>query len=336
MRRSPRGGLPGGVLSSAEEDHPVQLHFDGSFSAHNAGALDAWRAATDRVFYGAGRRVGQSPRSGAGRLASMELGGLRIVDVTVPPGASARDRRAIAADGVDALFVSTMRSGHARLETDSRLIVQHPGDLVTWDAARQHRWVHEIETQSFCVRIPRQLLHVAAPERLGQRALAGGSPLGALASTLIAQLARVEVRPDSTAAHRLRSSLVDTLVAALDGEDGHPPRSAARGELLARAKAHMLARLDCAGLSPAQVAAAVGASPRSLARAFAQEATTPARWLWQQRLARAREMLLTRQARSVSDAAVACGFASLSHFSRAFRQAHGEPPERLLPPPLLR
>lgn len=256
----------------------MQLHFDGSFSANSA-ALDAWRAATDHVFYGAGRRIGQAPRTGAARLASMQLGGVGIVDVTAPPGVSARDRRAIASDGVDALFISTMRRGRARLETDARLVAQSPGDIVCWDAARQHRWVHEIETQSFCVRIPRQLFHVAAPERLTQRTLAAGHPLGVLASSLIDQISRVDVAHDSSTAHRLRSSLVDALVAALDPDEDLSPRSAARGDLLLRAKAHMLARLDCTELAPPQVAAAVGASTRSLARAFAEEGTTPARWM---------------------------------------------------------
>lgn len=303
----------------------MQLHFDGSFSANSA-ALEAWRAATDRVFYGAGRRIGQAPRTGAGRLASMQLGGVGIVDVTAPPGVSARDRRAIASDGIDALFISTMRRGRARLETEARFVAQSPGDIVCWDAARQHRWVHEIETQSFCVRIPRQLLHVAAPERLAQRTLVAGSPLGTLASSLIAQISRVDVAQDSSTAHRLRSSLVDTLVAALDADEDLSPR----GDLLLRAKAHMLARLDCTKLAPPQVAAAVGASTRSLARAFAEDGTTPARWMWRQRLARAHQLLASRQARSVSDAAVACGFSSLPHFSRAFRQVYGHPPEQLL------
>ncbi len=306
----------------------MQLHFEDSFLGNSA-AVDAWRAATDRIFYGAGRRIGKAPRNGAGRLASMQLGGVRIVDVTVPPGVSSRDRRAIAADGVDALFVSTMRRGSARLETGSDLIQQRPGDIVTWDAARQHRWVHEVETQSFCVRIPRELLHVAEPCQLAQRLLAAGSPMGALASSLIKNMARVDLAQDCTAAHRLRSSLVDTLLAALECEEDTAARTP-RASVLARAKSHMLARLDCADMSPPQIAAAVGASTRTLALAFAQEGTTPARWMWQQRLARARERLLTGESASVTDAALACGFSSLPHFSRAFRLAYGHPAERLL------
>jgi AraC-like DNA-binding protein len=221
-------------------------------------------------------------------------------------------------------------AGSARLETGSDLIQQRPGDIVTWDAARQHRWVHEVETQSFCVRIPRELLHVAEPRRLAQRVLAAGSPMGALASSLIKNMARVDLAQDCTRSPP--SALLScghTCSLRWSAKKTPLPRSP-RASVLARAKSHMLARLDCAGMSPPQIAAAVGASTRTLARAFAQEGTTPARWMWQQRLARARERLLTGESASVTDAALACGFSSLPHFSRAFRLAYGHPAERLL------
>ena len=74
------------------------------------------------------------------------------------------------------------------------------------------------------------------------------------------------------------------------------------------------------------IAAAVGLSPRQLERLFVKYLETqPARYYLQLRLARAR-MLLLQTAKPILDVAVACGFASASHFSRCYRAAYGRRP----------
>lgn len=101
---------------------------------------------------------------------------------------------------------------------------------------------------------------------------------------------------------------------------------------LAQAKQYMRARLDDPELKPLQVARDMGMSLRSLARLFATEGLTPSRWLWNERLAQARQLLQADNARRVTDVALACGFTSFSHFSRVFRQAYDVPPSALLKP----
>jgi transcriptional regulator GlxA family with amidase domain len=72
-----------------------------------------------------------------------------------------------------------------------------------------------------------------------------------------------------------------------------------------------------------RIAADVDLSPRQLERLFAKYLrTTPARYYLELRLARAR-MLLLETARPILDVAVACGFASASHFSRCYRALYG-------------
>ena len=80
-----------------------------------------------------------------------------------------------------------------------------------------------------------------------------------------------------------------------------------------------------------RIAADVDLSPRQLERLFAKYLrTTPARYYLDLRLARAR-MLLLETTRPILDVAVACGFASASHFSRCYRTLYGQRPsdERL-------
>jgi len=75
-----------------------------------------------------------------------------------------------------------------------------------------------------------------------------------------------------------------------------------------------------------RIAADVDLSPRQLERLFAKYLrTTPARYYLDLRLARAR-MLLLETARPILDVAVACGFASASHFSRCYRALYGQRP----------
>lgn len=85
-------------------------------------------------------------------------------------------------------------------------------------------------------------------------------------------------------------------------------------------------------LSVEELAAAAGVSIRSLAADFKRSrGYSPTEFLMRVRLQRAREML--RSARpdvTVAEVASACGFASRSRFSRAYRKAFGEHPYETL------
>jgi len=76
----------------------------------------------------------------------------------------------------------------------------------------------------------------------------------------------------------------------------------------------------------AQIAAAVELSPRQLERLFAKYLrATPGRYYLELRLDRARTLLL-QTTKPILDIAVACGFASASHFSRCYRARYGHKP----------
>lgn len=76
----------------------------------------------------------------------------------------------------------------------------------------------------------------------------------------------------------------------------------------------------------AQIAAAVELSPRQLERLFGKYLrATPGRYYLELRLDRAR-MLLLQTTKPILDIAVACGFASASHFSRCYRARYGHKP----------
>jgi AraC-like DNA-binding protein len=80
------------------------------------------------------------------------------------------------------------------------------------------------------------------------------------------------------------------------------------------------------------IAASVGASARSIFRAFQQtRGYSPKAYAKQVRLRHARGMLESADARTtVTDVAFACGFRDLSHFSKDYRQSFGGLPSRVL------
>ncbi len=94
---------------------------------------------------------------------------------------------------------------------------------------------------------------------------------------------------------------------------------------LNRAKAMLRNHLDGA-ISIAEVAKACGLSRGYFIRAF-REATgqTPHRWMLQNRVERARGLLIESEL-GLADVALVCGFADQSHFTRIFARLMGVPP----------
>ena len=91
----------------------------------------------------------------------------------------------------------------------------------------------------------------------------------------------------------------------------------------------------CEPLSRAELARRVGLSTRQLERLFrVYLGRTPTRYYLEERLRHARQ-LLAQTSLSVLEVALACGFASSSHFTRSYRALYGYPPraERLPPAP---
>ena len=91
----------------------------------------------------------------------------------------------------------------------------------------------------------------------------------------------------------------------------------------------VLERMDCGSQEPslAELADLVRLSPKHFGRTFKQPTgLTPHQWLMQQRLRRARTMLVSPSSPSLAEVALACGFADQSHFSAAFRKGVGVTP----------
>jgi AraC family transcriptional regulator len=95
---------------------------------------------------------------------------------------------------------------------------------------------------------------------------------------------------------------------------------------LPRAKA-LLTEQSESSLAVAEVAGQLGLSVSQFSRAFRHHTGVPPhRWQLQQRIEHAKGML--KDARPLTDVAIACGFADQSHFTRTFRAMTGSTPGR--------
>jgi transcriptional regulator GlxA family with amidase domain len=106
-----------------------------------------------------------------------------------------------------------------------------------------------------------------------------------------------------------------------------PARVEQQHPTLARAARLMDAAIE-RPLPVADVAAAVGVSPRQLERLFQRHlATSPAEFALSRRLVHARE-LLRQTPMSVTAVGLACGFQTAAHFSTAYRRRFGRSPRQ--------
>jgi len=165
-----------------------------------------------------------------------------------------------------------------------------------------------------------------------------GSRLTAAGGTAAIDLMLRQIARDhgNELAGRVADQLIHT---SIRSEGDHqrlsiPTRIGARHPRLAQVLARMEANIEDP-ISPARLALDADMSPRQLERLFARYlGRSPKRYYMDIRLERARN-LLTQTELSVIEVALACGFASVGHFSKCYRASFGSSPYRLRDTPAL-
>ncbi|SHI49859.1 helix-turn-helix domain-containing protein [Streptomyces sp. 3214.6] len=228
---------------------------------------------------------------------------------------------------------------------DPRPLALHlaPGDICFYDARHAPALDFAAGCRATVFLVPSELLGLARHDtaRVARTPVARDSPLGALLSPLLSDLARTAAEVGPPVGEMLAWNAVNllaTLVAEQSGTatgtgadvgaGGVPGTPGGRSPLLVRVMEYVELHLTDPDLSPEVIARAHHISVRYLHKLFKEEDTTVGRWILRRRLEECRRDLMRngRGSRTIAAVAGRWGFLSAAHFSRVFRSAYGMSP----------
>ena len=302
---------------------------DSRTSSGSCGNIDDWQRMLREHFVAldVADPDGGTPFTSAVR--STLVGHLSVAEVRSGPQSCVRTDRMARAEPESYLQVGLLARGRAVVEQDGREAVLEPGRFVVYETDRPFTWHFPDPWTLLVLTWPRHLVDLDADvSRTATARALGDDRLGGIVGRTLAE--SVLAPPATTDdGHRIADelcALVGTTLRTHRGDE--EPSGHAAVELRRRVAAYIADHVEDPDLGVEQIARAHYVSVRGLHRAFAGADLTVRALIRRLRLAHARQRLVDPRHghRTVTEIALASGFADLPTFSRGFKLEYRETP----------
>lgn len=268
------------------------------------------------------------------RAAEARLGPLRITRIQSDPVELVRSVRCIEADSQTQYIIGLNLAGHTMIDHYHRRTSIEADHMFLLDKAAPYHTTFKDTADRVLISVPRRLLESRLPDPARYLSVTPSivSGIGRLAHDHIRFLleeGRLLSNANQMHAIEMCADLIALTFRSCEKQAEDIDRGSAGGQmLLSRVKAHLQCTLDDPDLSPTKVADALGLSKRYLHKLFSNSGTTFGAWVREERLMRARSLLVDPRFAhlSITEVAMRQGFNDIPHFSRQFRARFEQTP----------
>ena len=277
----------------------------------------------------------ESQESFDGTMFSQTASDVRLVNFSCGPHIIRRTGAQARRHGRDGLMVSLQCAGQAALTQRDTTQIIAPGEFGVLNAGASFEVMFPADTKRRLLLLPDHLFGPTAfPVKcLDQPAkIASDSPFAPLLAQTILLLTNV----DGSLGERVKATLISTVVELIAAQFHSTEGMATASKSSAELSFHSLKRyvdlhITNPDLSPATAAAASKISVRTLHRLFARYLEMGFEsYVVEARLKLTFAALQAARVRTVSEAAYACGFNNVSHFTKRFSERFGISPIHVL------
>lgn len=264
------------------------------------------------------------------RLGTFELGPVGMTRIEASRHRVRRTSASMASRSTDFLKIVAPWQGAARICQNGREAVARSGQWLIYDTTQEYEVLNPEWCEHLIITLPKSRFeeHGRAMDGLMGRYVGGGEGVSRIALDMMrGTFAECRVMGQSVAQH-VTDSLLQLVQLSLLDACGRAASLSSSELLLSRIKAYVRQHLRDPALSVDAVATALNCSKRHLYNAFANESLSISQHIWAERVALFQRELISPVNRhcTLTELALACGFASGAHLSRLFKQHTGQTP----------
>ena len=265
-------------------------------------------------------------------VASWEFASLGAIDFCRVRASAHELARVGAKRDCDNMIVVLQIRGSSHFQQSNREVLLAPGQWSIYEIVKGETVNVSDGSESLVLIIPREKIDSKCYElnQLTVRLFSGGVGVGKLAwnfmRSAFEEISNLDSQSESdivdTISHLIRLTLIEC--------SGDAAVQSGQGALRDRIKSYIRMHLRDPELSLDQIAAALNCTKRYLHKAFQGEGISISDYIWKLRLDRCHAEILNPNSRAkvITDIAFSWGFNSSAHFSKAFKERFGAPPNR--------